>query len=90
MRVPELPNAISAREQPSVNAGFVHQMTVVGDIKGLLRGGQRRWDLSDGSGEPGCRFSLYGGPLEQWRSQFEAWQAARGAGDFWEMVREAD
>ena len=31
-----------------------------------------------------------GGPLEQWRSQFDAWRATRGTGDFWEMVREVD
>lgn len=31
-----------------------------------------------------------GGPLEQWRSRFDAWRADRGTGDLWEMVREVD
>lgn len=31
-----------------------------------------------------------GGPLEAWRSEFEAWRAKHAAGDFWEMVRKID
>jgi hypothetical protein len=30
-----------------------------------------------------------GGPLEAWRSEFEAWRADHAAGDFWEMVKKA-